>query len=206
MTHRHVIRLLLLGVILAPATVRASETFPGTIKDAWQVLKLPVKGEGCLLCHATDPGKKDNVNRPFGLTVKAHGAKKADPSSLRRALTSVRAMAVNSDGDPVSDYQEIAIDGTNPNDPKSFVPPTVVKPEGGAGGDGGASGVDGTGGDMGVDGPHFPPADFSGPPPFEHGCSLAASPDEGWKSALGVFALVAAAARIMRRARIRPKR
>jgi hypothetical protein len=139
----------------------------------------------------TDPGVSANVQRPFGVTVKKFGAKKADTGSLQRALNSVRAQGSNSDGDPVSDYLELAIDGTNPNDATSFV---VPMPEGGAGGEGGAAGAAGAGGDMAVGGSYVPPGGFSGPPPYEHGCSLVARADAsptGARILLVLFAFVA---------------
>ncbi len=206
MTYRNVIGPFLLALLLAPATVRASETFPGTLKGAWNVTKLPVKGEGCLLCHMTDPGKRTNATRPFAVTLVRNGAKGTDSGSLRGALERVRVQAVNSDGDPISDYRELAIDGTNPNDPSSYVAPVIPMPEGGAGGEGGASGA-GAGGDMAVAGPYFPPGGFSGPPPFEHGCSFVARPDESRNGVFGVFGVFVLVARLTRRAlRTRPNR
>jgi hypothetical protein len=202
MTHRFVVRrLLFVTLLLVPAAARASETFPVTLRNTWQVGKLPVKGEGCLLCHMTDPGLGTNVQRPFGVTVKSFGAKKADAGSLQRALTSMRAQGSNSDGDPVSDYFEIAIDGTNPNDGNSFVVPT---PEGGSGGEGGAADSAGAGGDMAVGGPYFPPGGFSGPPPYEHGCSLVARAGASPKCALTLLVLVAVVVGLSRRALRRP--
>lgn len=211
---------LLAATWLTPASALASKNYPGVVISYWRVTapsKLPVPGDGCLLCHKTNDGGNGTIDKPFGKTMQSHGLKGAQTNTLYTALAyvanhSAATPIVDSDHDAVPDYTEVAIDHTNPNDPKSFVrpPPVEIPPVGGAAGESGAGGAGlqtAEGGAGAVDhptnGPVFlPPAAGELPPPFAHGCALARHRDTdagafGW---LGVLALVGRRARRRRAA------
>ncbi len=156
-----------LGAWLVAGPAVASPTFPAVVEGYWHVSSLPVPGQGCRLCHSTDAGV--TVTQPFGKTVRALGARDKDNASLRSALDRVRVNGYDSDGDGIADYQELAIDETNPSDPHSFVAPPVMIGEGGAGG----AGEGGFGGE--APRPPAPPTPPPLPPLLEHGCSFGAA-------------------------------
>jgi hypothetical protein len=183
-----------IGLSVVSAHADASVSFPGVIKDHWKVAALPVPGDGCRLCHDTDDGL--TVTRPFGRTAMLiEGARQKDNDSLRRALDGIARNRWDSDGDAVTDYQEVRFDGTDPNDRRKFVEPPPPPPPS-AGGGGNVSGEDGYGeGGSGAGGeggaaepsplPPRPPSFGSLPPPLEHGCST--SPAGGPLGARGSF-------------------
>lgn len=199
------------GSLTVGGNVRASQTYPANIEAYWRIASLPVSGQGCKLCHASDLGGSGTVVQPFGKTLRAQGLMPEDPTSLYEALGyvtqhSVVTPLVDSDGDGVPDFDEIVNDHTNPNDPQSFVEPMTQPPSnGGEGGEGpsgsNASGAGGQGSVQTPEPPVFePPSAAELPPPFVHGCSLA--PSAGSNDAL-VAALAAAVALVRRRARAR---
>jgi hypothetical protein len=157
----------------------ASDTYPAAVQKYWGMgtRPLPVPGKGCQLCHKDDIGGKGKATQPFGITLhqKFHVAG-ANVGSLRTGLAQVQSQKTNSDKDPVVDYTEIVVDGTNPNDSRDYVePPPPVKPsEGGQGGEAGNAGASGEGGEaMIISGPIPPPPSPDDlPPPFTHGCAL----------------------------------
>jgi hypothetical protein len=156
--------------LFLPARANATEEFPAELKRHWDVSRLPVNGVECLLCHKNAKGL--TPDQPFGRTVFRRGAKKDNASSLRNALSAIRSGGDDSDGDHVSDYQEIKVDGTSPNDARDFkLPPEPTGGQGGEAGGGGAS--DGASGGTTSGPTYYPPPAFDAPPPFEHGCALA---------------------------------
>jgi hypothetical protein len=184
-------------VLVAPAVGHASPTFPPAIKSLWGVSRFPSAAgrEGCLLCHATDVGGV--VGTPFGRTAKARGASgNNDFASLSRALDGIRSSGVDSDGDEIGDYLEIARDRTDPNDPDDFV---VPEPSGGgAGGEPGSAGGAASGG-VGVVEPPVELPDFGEFPPLpQHGCEVSPGGDGGLHATASfaiVLALMTAAVR-----------
>jgi MYXO-CTERM domain-containing protein len=187
--------------LLSPRTAHATDGFPQTIKSYWRINKLPVKGQGCQLCHHDDSG--GTVTQPFGLQVRSHGAIKYENSSLQKALDYVYSHHTDSDGDGISDYQEIAVDGTNPNDRKDFKPPPAPPPDGGEGGQPSGTGTGGEGGQpSSVEPPptYVPPPAEALPPPFEHGCAMTSRP-HGSSNLLVMLALAVLGRRSGRRRR-----
>ncbi len=189
----------------------ASQEYPADLEAYWQIKskRLPVPGMGCRLCHQSDDGGIGTATQPFGNTMRAHGVKGADPQSLYPALQYVgqhafTAPIVDSDGDGVPDYTEVAVDFTNPNDPASFVQHmTEPPPSGGAGGDSGGEDAGGAGGQGALQQPSEPPvfeppsaADL--PPTFVHGCATA--PAASHRSFV-IAALAGALALVRRRRR-----
>jgi len=162
-----------------------------------------------LLCHGSEAGGKNTATQPFGVTLRTKArVVGANAGSLRTGLSYVATHATNSDGDPVSDYEEIALDGTDPNDAHKFVPPAPPPPPPDGGGEGGAAGAHGEGGGGGQAGetpttparsdypPLPPPEDL--PPPYVHGCAMNAA---GTDSERGLALLLAAAVAVLRRRR-----
>jgi len=203
------IGILTVALPLVPRTAWASKDYPQVLQSAWNMgtKPLPVKsGKGCLLCHDTEAGGKNKATQPFGATLKKAGVVGGSPGSLRTGLSFVATRATNSDGDPVSDYREIAFDGTDPNDAKKFVPPPPPPPPPDGGGEGGTAGANGEGGGGGQGGespvtptqsdypPLPPPEDL--PPPYVHGCALRPGSAETDR---GLALLLVAAVLVLRR-------
>jgi len=205
---------LLAVLTVAPREAHASKDYPDVVKSFWHLKKPPkVPGtKGCMLCHKDDAGNKGTVIQPFGITVRQKfGATGANAASLRRALGLVQTQLSNSDKDPVNDYTELVVDGTNPNDPHDYVepPPPTPPPDGGQGGEGGTAGASGAGGDGTsiIEGPLPPPVPPPPPvedlpPPYTHGCSLGTNPGDALPALVGLFGLGASlSARATRRRR-----
>jgi hypothetical protein len=180
---------LVLGVT---RTAAADAAFPDIIKKRWNITSFAgATAEGCTLCHQNNDGGPATATRPFGKTMLKLRVIGVVPDTLPPALDRDRQGNIDSDGDKVSDYQELVVDHTNPNDPKSFVVPPLPDAGVGEGGQGGATSSGGEGGQQGVSEPaaYTPPPLADLPPPFEHGCTLAAgAPSDGFAAlfALGV--------------------
>jgi MYXO-CTERM domain-containing protein len=207
--------LLAAAVLGFPAPAGASPEYPADIEAYWGHLsRLPVSGMGCKLCHSSDQGLTGTVVQPFGKTMRAQGLQPANPASLYAALKyvgehSVLEPIVDSDGDGVPDYTEVALDFTNPNDPSDFKQHATgggnTSSDGGAGGDfgqgesGGQGPSEGPPPEVPVFGPSSP-GDL--PPRFVHGCAL--EPRTGGSGA-ALTALLAVAAVLQRRTRRRSR-
>ncbi|HET7544363.1 MAG TPA: thrombospondin type 3 repeat-containing protein [Polyangiaceae bacterium] len=106
-------------LLTASRPAAASIEYPTLVESQWNAKKLPVTGaDGCPLCHTTDPGRLGTANQKFALTLKGFGLTSNDDRALKSALDRAKANATDSDGDGFSDYEEIAIDSTNPNNAK----------------------------------------------------------------------------------------
>ncbi|MFZ5893515.1 MAG: hypothetical protein ACOY0T_20810 [Myxococcota bacterium] len=123
----------------APAPCFASKSFVTKLENVWGVSALPVKGQGCVLCHKSEIGGSGTATQPFGRTlVSKYQLGAGDLAALEAALEANKLNLDDSDRDGVSDYAEIVVDATNPNDPKDRRVPQ------GSGGEGG--GPDGVAG------------------------------------------------------------
>ncbi|HEV8550795.1 MAG TPA: hypothetical protein VGQ57_17235 [Polyangiaceae bacterium] len=204
---RLLLRLAALGAALGAAPVAlASEPYPANIESYWRLKSLPVAGQGCKLCHLTDPGISGTARQPFATTMIKAGLGPSNVKALQKALDSIRLHAASSpiadsDRDGVPDYTEIVMDHTNPNDARDFKrPPAPVENEGGASG-AGAAGGDGAGGSDASGFEPGPSAPGELPPPFVHGCRLGASDREsGAPFAVAALGLALLARRRRRRA------
>lgn len=163
------------STVAVTGRANASSDYPSVIEQKWGLKQLPVRGQGCMLCHHDDVGGVGTATQLFGVTVRRLGAQKANAPSLRTALDGVRTRMTNSDGDPVSDYVEIAVDGTNPNDPKSFVAPLPVTSAGGQGGESSAGDAGGAASEPVTQPSSEPLPTTELPPPYTHGCALGAA-------------------------------
>jgi len=94
----------------------ASIDYPALVKSYWGVKTLPVTGaDGCPLCHTTDPGMLGTANQKFALTLKSFGLQPLNDNALKAALDENKSKMTDSDGDGYSDYEELVVYGTNPD-------------------------------------------------------------------------------------------
>jgi MYXO-CTERM domain-containing protein len=170
---RNVARLALgIALSLSPVSAFASESYPAYVT---QVYQLPREPE-CTLCHATLEGGDGTVTRAFGENLEARGARGKNPRTLQSALVEAAQARQDSDGDGVTDLQELR-DETDPNVEGDAVP-----------GEGGA----GAGGDIDL-------GSLEALPPLPgHGCAAGIS---SHKSGLVSLALLGAVVALRRRRR-----
>jgi hypothetical protein len=98
-------------LLALPRVANASQSFPDTVKDEWQLLGEP---PACTLCHQSDLGGFNTATKPFGRAVIRNGATAVDTSALRRALRALQAADSDVDHDGVSDFDELQT-GTDPD-------------------------------------------------------------------------------------------
>jgi hypothetical protein len=96
----------------------ASPDFPASIQHDLGLASIPP----CTLCHANLNGGTGTVVTPFGLTMQDYGARGGDAASLTSALGRDDEDGVDSDGDGVDDWAELAA-GEDPNDGPGRVVP-----------------------------------------------------------------------------------
>lgn len=118
---------LLLLVLSAPAW--ATDMFPAAIQNKYMLGDLPP--ELCALCHTNGITGAGTVNTPFGRALRMNGLLPNDTASLNAALDALQTAMVDSDGDGVTDIDEL-IAGTSPN------VANMMMADGGTGGGGGA--------------------------------------------------------------------
>lgn len=98
-------------LLALPRAVNASQNFPETIKDEWQ---LPGDPPACTLCHQTLLGGFGTATKPFGRALIRNGATAVDAGALRRALTALQTANSDVDHDGISDFDELQT-GTDPD-------------------------------------------------------------------------------------------
>ncbi|HEY5375402.1 MAG TPA: thrombospondin type 3 repeat-containing protein [Polyangiaceae bacterium] len=104
-------------LVLTSRPAFASIDYPALVKSHWGVKKLPVTGaDGCPLCHTTDPGMLGTANQKFALTLKSFGLQSLNDNALKAALDKSKSKMSDSDGDGYSDYEELVLYSTNPDD------------------------------------------------------------------------------------------
>lgn len=136
-------------LLLAPALALASTSYPPEIEEHYGISSLPVPGQGCTLCHSNDVGGVGTIRTPYGRAMlNRYGVGGANLPSLRSGLDQADAAGQDSDGDGISDADEL-LEGTDPN----LVPSTPGMPE-------------------------VPPSSVDDVPLPQTGCSLRAAPGD----------------------------
>lgn len=208
MTARPLAVCLTIGLLAFSGSSFASSSYPNRIKARWAVSgKLPAGGQdGCLLCHTKEAGGLNTATKPFAQTLRQkYDLTGADDDALLGALEKDEKNADDSDRDGFSDYDEIAVHGSDPNDAASKPAPTPTGTGGevgasGAGGETVAGGMPSTGGALGAGAsPGEPEPEFCTPeraiyPTPEYGCRFGSAAPRGfplvttWMVGLGLVA------------------
>lgn len=122
------LRLLLASLVLTGAVALASPTYPADVQTHLSLSAPPP--QSCSLCHVNGVGAVGTVNTPFGKAMRAQGLVLENPTSLNTALDALATAKTDSDGDGMSDIDELKA-GRDPNVAESS--------DGGVGGGGGTT-------------------------------------------------------------------
>ena len=102
-----------LAVLLAAPDAGATPNFPDALRSTWDLPALPVSPP-CLLCHSNAAGGTGTAVTPFGSFLRSRGLRAYDLASLRNALEADRGEKHDSDGNGLSDYDDLRA-GEDPN-------------------------------------------------------------------------------------------
>lgn len=92
-------------VLLWSGMAHASSNYPETIQAVTGAAAKPE----CTLCHTTDSGGAGTVTRPFGkLMMNKYKLTSGNPDYLKRVLSGLQAEGVDSNGNGVIDFDELA--------------------------------------------------------------------------------------------------
>jgi len=114
-------RLVLAFTVLAGGLAYGSSIYPPEIRAHLSLSYTPA----CTLCHNTPSGGFGTVTTPFGRSMMSRGLVAQNLASLDTALDALAAEHTDSDGDGVSDIDELRA-GSDPNvaGGGSVTPPT----------------------------------------------------------------------------------
>lgn len=122
---------LFVGLLALPAW--ASENYTIEIQNKYSIDYPP---QSCSLCHTGGITGAGTVNTPFGTALRMRGLTSGNVNALNTALDTLETDGVDSDGDSVTDIDELKA-GTDPN--KADAMPTDGGTGGGTGGGGGTT-------------------------------------------------------------------
>lgn len=100
------------ALVSLPRDARAVPEFPKHIAETLSLSYDPP----CSICHEHYNTGIGSVRTPFGFAVRYHGIDPEDETSIGPVLQAMAKEKVDSDGDGVSDTDELAAD-TDPNTP-----------------------------------------------------------------------------------------
>jgi hypothetical protein len=100
----------LMLTLLGTSPALATPSFPGAIQRVLGASQAPA----CAVCHAGGQTGVGTVTTPFGQAMRARGLMPGDESSLQTALTRMEADKVDSNGNGVTDVDELRA-GSDPN-------------------------------------------------------------------------------------------
>lgn len=98
------------ALLFAAAPAAAQGDFPALMRNHLNLDYAPP----CSVCHAKGNTGSGTVVTPFGWSMRAHGLEADAPDSVGTALDALAAAKVDSDGDGISDVDEL-VAGTDPN-------------------------------------------------------------------------------------------
>ncbi len=96
--------------VFAATGAHASPGYPSEMQSYLSLNTLPQ----CTVCHTNNVGGIGTVTKDFGIALKARGLVLEDVASLHSAIDQLDADGVDSDGDGVTDVDELH-GGTDPN-------------------------------------------------------------------------------------------
>lgn len=110
MHHRHLSRIVGLGLFVLAGQAHARGSIPGAIKTHVGLDAAPA----CTLCHSAPSGGSGTATKPFVLAMFDANFVVSDKNSVGPALDALESDGSDVDGDGVGDVQELR-DGTDPN-------------------------------------------------------------------------------------------
>ncbi len=122
------VRLLTASLVLTGAAAFASPVYPADIQTHLSLSAPPP--QSCSLCHVNGVGAVGTANTLFGKAMRAQGLVLENPTSLNTALDALATAKTDSDGDGMSDIDELKA-GRDPN--------VADNADGGTGGGGGST-------------------------------------------------------------------
>ncbi len=98
-------RTLFITLLISSSGSLASSDYPAVIKT--QLGLSTDHPRMCRLCHTSDLGGSGTITQPFGKALQARGLASENAELLKTALAQLEADKVDSDGDGVTDIDEL---------------------------------------------------------------------------------------------------